>query len=171
MPSQSSGDGAEKRIVDFGPDHRIVMENDSYMPEHRDESGKWIPGTGIDGWCVANYGTISDQLASESADRMVTCELFEVQTPDELIGWDCKSDSICHPPFARSEKEIEDRYKDLRYKGVYRINYVWHNYNDNWREQEKAESLFNISKSAAEKAGLKFTELKIRKRASRNWDS
>ena len=163
MPSQSSGDGAEKRIVDFGPDHRIVIENDSYMPEHRDESGKWIAGTGIGGWCVANYGTIADQLASESADRMITCELFEVQTLDELIGWDCKSDSICHPPFARSEKEIEDRYKDLRYKGVYRINYIWHNYHDDWREQEKAESLFNISKAAAEKAGLKFTELKYEK--------
>ena len=45
---------------------------------------------------------------------------------------------------------------------MYRINYIWHNYHDDWRQRRKLNP-FNISKAAAEKAGLKFTELKYEK--------
>ena len=48
---------------------------------------------------------------------MMRSEVFGVQILEELLGWDCDFDSICHPPFVLAE-EIEDRYRDLRYKGV-----------------------------------------------------
>ena len=87
MPSQSSGDGAEKRIVDFGPKHRIVIQNGSQIPEHRDESGKWIPGTGFGGWCVANYSRIKSKLSSESLDEQsIGGDIYELQTVEEIGG-------------------------------------------------------------------------------------
>lgn len=169
MPSQSSGNGAEKRIVDFGPKHRIVLQNGSQIPEHRDESGKWIPGTGSGGWCVANYCVIRGQLseAEEFDEQICAGDKFEVQTVEEVAGCDASDDGngdlLCHPPFAASEEEMLARYQDLRRHGVYRITYIWHNYFKEWRPRRDAEELFKRSKRACEKAGIIFKEQKYAK--------
>lgn len=165
MTSQPSGDGAEKCIVNFGSNHRLVRQNGSQLPEHRDETGKWIPGPGFGGWPIANYAEIINRCAHKDFDEQVIAgDIFELETAEEVAGCDEMIMAFCHPPFARSYDEILCRYRDLRRKGVYRITYIYNEYDRNSSKKRYSLYCVKLAEKAALEAGILFKKKRYEKK-------